>query len=53
MREPTMVDSDELETMYQHHPSGYVYTQICKSTTSKCTLQIYTNNVSIIATNNT
>ena len=53
MREATVVDPDELETMYQDCPNGFVYTQICKGAASKCTLWIYENNVSIIDTNNT
>ena len=53
MREVVVEDLDELETMYQEHPIGSIYTKICKGIDSKCALWIYTNSVSIIATNNT
>ena len=46
-----VVDLAELETMYQDFPKNSIYTQICKGTTTKCTLSIFTNNVSIIVTN--
>ena len=53
MTKVVVVDMDELETMYQDRPNVFVCIQICKCTTSKCTVWIYTNYVSIIATNST
>ena len=51
MRGVVVVDPEEPTIMYQDRPNGFVYTQICKGESSKCTLWIYTNDVLIIATN--
>lgn len=53
MRGVVVVNLEETAVMHQDYPINFVYTQIYKATTTKSTLWIYANNVSIISMNST